>query len=137
GAQGEPGTPEPGQSEPGKPPAIPPGGAPSRPPALPPALATMSADGSYPGVILQPEVQQVTHLVAPVLESGNGLYRDTRREFAIVFEGEYWMYRFLYHRPPPNSYLRKGTPAKLSFRTPDHWPLVMEAHQKLDQPIDL
>ena len=124
-------------SEPG--PSQPPGtsgGQPSPPPgSVPPALAA-SADGTYPGVILQPEMQKVPMLVAPPTE--RGLYpRGAKRESAIPFEGEYWMYRFLYRRPPPNSYLRKGTPADLSFHTPDHWPLMMEAHQKLDQPVDL
>ena len=114
------------------------GGQPSPPPGTtPPALAASSTDGTYPGVILQPEPLKVPMLVAPVLETGGGLSRDTRRELTIAFEGEYWMYRFLYRRPPPNSYLQKGTPAALSFHTPDHWPLMMEAHQKLDQAIDL
>ena len=47
------------------------------------------------------------------------------------------MFRWLFRRPPPNSYFRKGNPSTLSFSTTDHWPLLMEAHQKLDEPIDL
>ncbi len=136
GAASEPGPGEPG---PAKDPAATPGGQPSAPPgSLSPALAAASADGSYPGVILQPEPLKVPRLVDPVLEFGEGRhYPGYKREIAIAFEGEYWMYRFLYRRPPPNSYLRKGTPAEMSFHTPDHWPLIMEAHQKLDQAIDL
>lgn len=42
-----------------------------------------------------------------------------------------------YKRPPPNSFFQRGSPADLSFRTVDHWPLQMEARQKLIQPIDL
>jgi len=127
-----------GASDPGpSQPAGPPGGQPAPPPGtLPPALAASAADGNYPGVILQPEMQKVPMLVAPPIDGG--LYpRGAKRESAIPFEGEYWMYRFLYRRPPPNSYFRKGTPADLSFHTPDHWPLIMEAHQRLDQAIDL
>jgi hypothetical protein len=102
---------------------------------LPPESAP-APDGSYPGVILLPEVQAVTRLVAPV-PANRGLSGAAARPYSIVFGGEYWMYRWLYRRPPPNSFFRKGTPAALSFSTTDHWPLVMEAHQKLDQPIDL
>jgi hypothetical protein len=101
-----------------------------------PIEASPAPDGSYPGVILQPEVQSVTRLVAPV-PANRGLTGASARPYSILFGGEYWMYRWLYKRPPPNSFLRKGTPAALSFSTTDHWPLVMEAHQKFDQPIDL
>src|SRR5262249_36260104 len=41
------------------------------------------------------------------------------------------------HRPPPNSYFRRGTPSALSFSTPDHFPMQMEARQKLEQSISL
>ncbi|HLK69018.1 MAG TPA: hypothetical protein VKU19_36550 [Bryobacteraceae bacterium] len=108
---------------------------PSPPPVSPPMAA--GVDGTYPGVILQPEMQPVPRLVAPPPDVlyANGYVPSQER--TIAFEGEYWMYRFLYRRPPPNSYFRKGTPAEVSFHTPDHWPLMMEAHQKLDQALDL
>ncbi len=120
-------------------PAGTPGGGPTAAPtAVPPPMAAAVADGDYPGVILQPEMQKVPRLVAPVPVDGDAwLQGATKHDLSIVFEGEYWMYRFLYRRPPPNSFLRKGTPAEMSFHTPDHWPLLMEAHQKLDQPLDL
>jgi hypothetical protein len=107
--------------------------------ALPPPTAMMAgvADGTYPGVILQTEPQKVPKLVAPVIEMDGGFYADARRDMTIAFEGEYWMYRSMYRRPPPNSYFQKGTPAALFFHTSDRWPLNMEAHQKLDQPLDL
>jgi hypothetical protein len=100
------------------------------------APAAAVPDGSYPGVILVSEERPVTRLVAPVTPS-NGLTGPAPRPYSILFGGEYWMYRFLYRKPPANSFLRKGSPAGLSFSTTDHWPLLMEAHQKLDQPIDL
>ena len=102
-----------------------------------PQQAAVFPDGSFPGVILQTEMQKVPMLVAPVLDMGSGLHRTAVRPLTIAFEGEYWMYRLPYRRPPPNSYFRKGTPAALSFSTTDHWPLIMEAHQRLDQPLDL
>jgi len=98
------------------------------------------AGGTFPGVILRPEVQPVVTLIAPLPAVKNGFPSATRTApFSIPFGGEYWMYRWLAfrNRPPPNSILERGTPAELSFRTVDRWPLQMEAHQKLVQPIDL
>ena len=114
-----------------------PGGQPQRPKHPPESMMTGLADGTYPGVILQTELQKVPRLVAPLIEVDGGLYRDAKRDMSIAFEGEYWMFRSLYRRPPANSYFQKGTPAALSFHTSDHWPLNMEAHQKFDQALDL
>jgi hypothetical protein len=43
----------------------------------------------------------------------------------------------MFRKPPPRSVVLRGTPWKLSFSTTDHWALSMEAHQKLEQPIDI
>ena len=51
--------------------------------------------------------------------------------------GQYLLFRFPQRRPPPTSILQRGSPATLAFSTVDHWPLNMEAIQKLDEPIDL
>jgi hypothetical protein len=98
---------------------------------------TFPAD-SVPGVILWPEIQPVPTLIAPV-PAGHGAAPRTGplRPMSIPFSGEYWLYRWPYARPPHNSYLKRGSPAALSFRTTDHRPLQMEAHHKLDQAIDL
>jgi hypothetical protein len=82
----------------------------------------------------------VVTLIAPLPAVKNGFPSATRTApFSIPFGGEYWMYRWLAFnsRPPPNSFMERGSPAELSFRTVDRWPLQMEAHQKLIQPIDL
>jgi len=101
-----------------------------------PLDATTFPDGSYPGVILVSEVRPVARLVAPV-PANRGLSGAAPRPYSILFGGDYWMFRWPYRRPPQSSYHRKGNPSTLSFSTTDHWPLNMEAHQKLDQPIDL
>lgn len=101
-----------------------------------PLEPTTFPDGSYPGVVLVPEVRPITRLVAPV--AANRAFTGVApRPYSILFGGDYWMFRWPYRRPPANSYFRKGNPSTLSFSTTDHWPLLMEAHQKLDQPIDL
>jgi hypothetical protein len=116
------------------------GNADAQPPAPGPAQPAVAAGGTFPGVILRPEVQPVVTLVAPLPAVKNGFPSATpAHPFSIPFGGEYWMYRWLTsnNRPPPNSYFQRGSPADLTFRTVDYWPLQMEAHQKLIQPIDL
>jgi len=108
-----------------------PGAAPLLTPA--PGIAS---DGSFPGVILWPEVKPVTRLVAPPpkgLSTGTALARS----YSIPFAGQYLLFRFPQLRPPPTSILQRGSPATLAFSTVDHWPLNMEAIQKLDEPVDL
>lgn len=101
------------------------------------ADAASHVPGSFPGVILWPEIQPVTMLVEPLPAGGTG-YATPAHPVSIPFGGEYWMYRWLmFQRPPPNSFFERGTPDRLSFATTDRWPLQMEAHQKLEQSIDV
>jgi hypothetical protein len=93
---------------------------------------------SVPGVILWPEIRPVPTLIAPLPAGHGSVPRTTPQQpMSIPFSGEYWLYRWPYARPPHNSYLKRGNPAALSFRTTDHRPLQMEAHHKLDQAVDL
>lgn len=92
-------------------------------------------DNEFPGVILWPEVTPETTLVAPIL-SGISFSGHATRPLGIPFSGEYWMFRAPYTRPPYGSFFRRGSPASLAFATTDHVPLEMEAHHRLDQPID-
>jgi hypothetical protein len=93
---------------------------------------------SVPGVILWPEIHPVPTLIAPMpSRHGGGTMPAPSRPMVIPFSGEYWMYRWPYARPPQNSFLKRGNPAMISFRTTDHRPLQMEAHHKLDQAIDI
>jgi hypothetical protein len=111
--------------------------APAFPPHLPPETRADNLAGSFPGVIIWPEIQPVTLIVPPLpsTHSGNGI---PAHPLTIPFGGEYWMYRWLmFKRPPANSYFQRGSPSHLSFSTTDRWPLQMEAHQKLEQDIDV
>lgn len=104
-------------------------------PPAPPDTST-NLGGSFPGVILWPEVQPVTLLIEPLPATGAG-YATPSHPYSIPFSGEYWMFRWLmFKRPPPRSYFQRGTPAHLSFSTTDNWPLQMEAHQKLERSLD-
>ena len=98
------------------------------------AAPGLDVPGSFPGVILWPEIKPVTTLIAPALAGGSGL-SSPARPLTIPFGGEYWMFRWPFQKPPPNSYFRRGTPAAMFFATTDRWPLQMEAYHKLGQPI--
>jgi hypothetical protein len=116
--------------------AIPP--PPPPPPSKPdlPVVTDPALGGSFPGVILWPEVKPVTMLVEPMPMIG-GKFAGAVHPFIIPFGGEYWILRLTMTRPPRNSFFQRGTPARLSFSSTDHWPLRMEARQKLQQDINL
>ena len=98
--------------------------------------AGVTVPGDYEGVILWPEIKPVTTLVAPLTRRG-GASASAFQRLSIPFGGEYWMFRRPFLRPPPGSFLRRGTPAMLFFSTTDRRPLEMEARQKLEQSIAL
>jgi hypothetical protein len=107
----------------------------AKPPGAAPASVGMGFPGDFPGIILWPEVQRYTTLVAPTLAVKPTL-GQIAQPYRIPFAGEYWMFRSPYRRPPTHSSIQTGSPAALSFATPDHFPLQMEAHQRLFQPFD-
>jgi hypothetical protein len=90
-------------------------------------------------VILWPEIKPVVTLVAPPMYDREGSLVPGRpaEPLSIRFAGEYWMFRWPYARPPASSFFQRGTPTKMAFSSTDHIPLQMEAHHKLDTPIDL
>lgn len=92
--------------------------------------------GSFPGVILWPEIKPVTTLIAPVPVSP-GAFAASSNPYGIPFGGEIWFFRPPFQRPPQRSFLQRGTPTRISFSTTDRWPLNMEAHQKLERTIDV
>jgi hypothetical protein len=112
-------------------------GGPSKTPDVPEADG-QDLPGSFPGVVLRPEIAPFVTLVDPLPylhRPAPG--RAPARAFSIPFGGEYWLYRSPYDRPPRNSYFRRGSPARLSFSTPDRYPLRMVARQRLLQAIDM
>jgi hypothetical protein len=103
---------------------------------VPPQAAGIARDGSFPGVILWPEVRPVPRLVAP-RPAGAGQGIALERPYSIPFDGKYLLYRWPYQRPPGNSILERGNPVAMAFSTTDHWALNMDAVQQFDEPLDL
>ncbi len=92
--------------------------------------------GDFPGVVLLPELKPHVLLV-PVPTSPAVFSAALTRPVGIAFSGEYWLFRPPRTRPPLRSFIRRGNPAEISFHTTDGTPLNMEAHQKLDPPVEL
>jgi hypothetical protein len=89
-------------------------------------------------VILWPEIKPVTTLVAPMPALGSNPFQGRPAQpLSIPFGGEYWLFRWPFAKPPSTSFFQRGSPSKLAFSSTDHTPLQMEAHQKLETPIDL
>jgi hypothetical protein len=117
-----------------------PGGRGGSGPAAPtvPSTDYTGASGGFAGVILWPEIKSVTTLIAPLPAMGSNPFQGRPAQpLSIPFGGEYWMFRWPFAHPPLSSFKERGTPSKLAFSTTDHTPLQMEAHQKLETPIDV
>jgi hypothetical protein len=103
----------------------------------PTSTGDLSTKG-YIGIILLPLKDQQKKIVAPV-----------RREFVphfgvkisdpmeIPFDGQYWYFKWPDKRPRPNARVVRGSSTKTQVSSSTGTPLLMEAYQKLADPIDL
>jgi hypothetical protein len=55
----------------------------------------------------------------------------------IPFDGAYWYFKSPQKRPGPAAHVVRGSSIKANVRSTDRYPLLMNAHQELDTPIDL
>jgi hypothetical protein len=96
----------------------------------------ITADDSFPGVILFPEVQQHATLVPPLPAMKHLFSARSPNPLSIPFFGSYWVYKWPQRRLPRNAITMHGDPDEKRFRTTDGNPLSMEAHQNLGAFID-
>jgi hypothetical protein len=97
------------------------------------------AGGQYWGVMLwtetpAPDPQQAKN--SP-LSIPSQLYKGLKVPLKIKFNGVYWFFRWPNRRLPSNADAMFGTPDQIGFHSTDSTPLVMEAHQLLENHIDL
>jgi hypothetical protein len=92
-----------------------------------------------PGIVLWPEKQTLTKLVAPAPVLGNGLLTNHRsaKPLEIPFEGVYWFFKAPDLHPPKTSLQAHGSPELLNIRSTDRRPLSMEAHEHLGSMLEL
>lgn len=96
--------------------------------------ASVSGDG-YVGVILTPrEQKQKQVIVPPELSLANSI--GPMRPLTIHFTGSYWFFQSPFLKPPYDSIHADGDPISIGVHTLNHRPLMMEAMQRLDEPVD-
>ena len=96
-----------------------------------------SSDG-YVGIILLPLTEPQKKIVAPVKRDFVPHFGVKIAEpMEIPFDGQYWYFKWPDKRPRPTARMVRGSSTKVQVSSSDRYPLLMEAHQKLAQPLDL
>lgn len=102
-----------------------------------PKVQAASSDG-YIGIILLPLGDEHKKIVVPVkrtLVPNFGV--KIAEPMEIPFDGQYWYFKWPEKRPRPTAHVVRGSSTKTQVRSSDRYPLLMEAHQKLAEPLDL
>lgn len=97
-----------------------------------------NSDEGYTGIILLSPTNERKRIVAPVkreLIPNFGV--RIAQELEIPFNGAYWYFKYPDKAPRPSAKVVRGDAAKVTVHSTDRFPLLMEAHQRLDDPIDL
>ena len=103
-----------------------------------PDESSLSASEGETGIILWPEKQVVTKLVAPTA-AGTAQLANSRPSDPLVipFNGVYWFFKAPDVQPPKTSRQAHASPETVDIRSTDRRPLSIEAHDHLGNLIDL
>lgn len=94
--------------------------------------------GNHVGVILTTRPHDEAHITPPSrLRFSTAVQPQYAEEQSFAFSGEYWIYPWPMHRPSANSEVRQGSPLLSVFSEVDRYPILMRAHQILNEPIQL
>ena len=101
-------------------------------------LESYGGEGN-PGIVLWPDKQVVTKLVAPtpVRELNALTIGHSADPLVIPFNGVYWFFKAPDAQPPRSSKQAHASPESVEIRSTDHRPLLIEAHDHLGTLIDL
>jgi hypothetical protein len=104
------------------------------------AVPNAQAENSegYVGIILLPWSDEHEKISLPVKRDLVPTFSTRLAEpMEIPFDGQYWFFKAPDKQPRPTAKVVKGSTLKTTIRSSDRYPLLMEAHQKLDTPMDL
>jgi hypothetical protein len=104
--------------------------------SAPKDMGGITADDTFPGVILFPEVRQHAILVPPLPAMKHLFSAKNPNPLSIPFFGSYWVYKWPQRRLPRNAITMHGDPDDKRFQSTDGNPLSMEAHQNLGAFIE-
>lgn len=94
------------------------------------------ASNDYVGIILlTPPIKK--HALPPIPRPTSFVPGEASKPLIIPFDGQYWYFKAPAVRPGPRAHLARGKPTDVTVRSSDLAPLLMEAHQNLEKPIDL
>lgn len=102
-----------------------------------PNAQTENSDG-YVGIILLPwsdEHKKISLSVKRELVPTFSV--KIAQPMEIPFDGAYWYFKAPDRQPRPTAKVVRGSSLKAVVRSSDRYPLLMEAHQKLEAPMDL
>jgi hypothetical protein len=112
-------------------------GAPTRSSAKPKQMGSDTIHSSYQGVILWPQLPRKAKVVPPLPHQETIAVTSISKPLVIPFQGAYWYFRDPAKRPSPTAHIMRGLPTEVALHSSDDNRLIMEAHQKLDRPIEL
>ena len=104
------------------------------------AMPNAQAENSegYIGIILLPWSDEHKKISLPVKRELVPTFSTRLAEpMEIPFDGQYWFFKAPDKQPRPTAKVVKGSTLKTTIRSSDRYPLLMEAHQRLDTPMDL
>lgn len=102
----------------------------------PPKEPANASDG-YTGIILLSPSEERKKIALPVKHEIDVFGHKFIEPMEIPFDGAYWYFKAPDKAPRPTARLVRGSSIKTTVRSSDGYPLLMEAHQKLTDPIDL
>jgi hypothetical protein len=104
-------------------------------PKIPTIQPRENSSFGYHTIVLWPlEKEKKTVLRLPVKSSL--LAPGVAEPLVIPFYGPYWYFKFAGETPGKDARLAKGDPLKVKIQSTDRFPLLMEAHQRLAEPIE-
>ncbi len=102
------------------------------------ATNQVTANDGYPGIILLPLKEEQKKIIAPVKREFIPHFGVKIAEpLEFPFDGQYWYFKWPDRRPRPSAHVVRASAAKVQIRSSDRYPLLMEAHQRLGQQLDL
>jgi hypothetical protein len=105
----------------------------------PPKQSTTQQDSTgagYAGIILYPPPVK-KQLIAPAPLSTSMQPSAHAKPVMIPFDGQYWYFKAPSSHPGARAHIAHAKPTDVNVHSTDFAPLLMEAHQNLDFPVDL
>ncbi|HTH52538.1 MAG TPA: hypothetical protein VL495_01225 [Edaphobacter sp.] len=98
--------------------------------------SSRSSAGYVGIVLLSPSVKQ-RKLEMPAKHDPMNFSVRLAQPLEIPFDGQYWYFKAPDRQPRPTAHVVRADTLKATIQSSDSYPLLMEAHQRLSDPMDL